>query len=101
MLAVPMVFVVLQFNPVMGNLVIISGVAALVYICRLKPEVHQTRFLKKRLLVLKWESIYKRLYENTSRQSSIFGESSQFDSAASPKHLSVLGLLPWLKRRKA
>lgn len=44
MLAVPMVFVVLQFNPVMGNLVIISGVAALVYICRLKPEVHQTRF---------------------------------------------------------
>lgn len=47
MLAVPMVFVVLQFNPVMGNLIIISGVPALVYICRLKPEVCQTRFKKK------------------------------------------------------
>lgn len=44
MVAVPMVFVVLQFKPVMGNSIIISGVAVLVYICRLKPEVHQTRF---------------------------------------------------------
>lgn len=100
MLAVPMVFVVLQFNPIMGNLILISGVAALVCICRLKSEVHQIRFKKKRLLVLKWESLYKRLYENISRQSSIFGESSQFYSAASPKHLIVFGLLPWLKRRK-
>lgn len=43
MFAIPAVFVVLQFNPVMGNLKIISRVAVLVHICRLKPEVHQTK----------------------------------------------------------
>lgn len=48
MLAVPVVFVVLQFNPIMGNLILISGVAALVCICRLKSEVHQIRFKKKK-----------------------------------------------------
>lgn len=47
MLAVPMVFVVLQFNPIMGNLILISGVAALVCIRRLKSEVHQIRLKKK------------------------------------------------------
>lgn len=43
MLEVPVVLVVVQFNPVVGNLKIISREAVLIHICRLKPEVHQTK----------------------------------------------------------
>lgn len=45
---------------------------------------------KRWFLVLEQESLCKRLYDNKSRLSSIFGESSQFDSAASPKHPECL-----------